>query len=157
MSIKNVVFAQYKEMVNQVAALVSTLKVPPEGWVRTVRKALGMSGAQLAARLNVSRALVSRTENEELKGAVTLKAMHKMAEAMGCHFVYAIVPDKKIEDLIFERAKLLAIHIVKQTNVQMALEDQLLSNEKIKFEIERLTQEIIKNHDANLWDSAWES
>ena len=48
MSIKKVVTKQYQERVNQAAVQLEGLSVPSEGWLRTVRKALGMSGAQLA-------------------------------------------------------------------------------------------------------------
>ena len=106
MSLKNVVSAQYREIVDQAAGLVAMIKTPPEGWIRTVRKALGMSVVQLASRLNVTRSLISRTENEELNGSVTIKTIHKMAQAMKCRFVYAIVPEQKIDDLILQQATL---------------------------------------------------
>jgi transcriptional regulator with XRE-family HTH domain len=59
-----------------------------------MRKALGMSGAQLARKMGVSRALVSQAESNEVSGNVTMKTMQTMAEAMGCRFVYAVLPPK---------------------------------------------------------------
>jgi transcriptional regulator with XRE-family HTH domain len=47
---------------------------------------------QLAARMGVSPARVSVMERDEQRGAVTLKMMQKAAEALGCEFVYALVP-----------------------------------------------------------------
>lgn len=151
MVVKKIVISQYKGIVDRAATLVAGLKTPPEGWLRTVRKALSMSVVQLAGKLGVTRAQVSKTEKEELSGSVTMKTMKKMAEAMGCHFVYAIVPERQIDDLIIEQAKRKAKHIVAKTNIHMALEDQLLSDEKIKFEIDRLTQEILKEIPSDLW------
>ena len=157
MSIKNVVSAQYKQIINEASATLISLRAPREGWIRTVRKALGMSVVQLASRLGVTRALVSRTESHELTGSVTLKTMHNIAQAMGCRFVFAIIPEQKIEDLILEQARLKAKYIVSKTNVHMALEKQLLSDEKIQFEIDRLTQEIVNENHSDLWQTDWES
>ena len=50
---------------------VARAQVPREGWVRAVREALGMSAAQLAARLNVTRQTIRDLEQ---------------SEASGCHF-----------------------------------------------------------------------
>ncbi len=58
MVVKKIVISQYKGIVDRAAALIAGLKTPPEGWLRTVRKALGMSVVQLAAKLGVTRALV---------------------------------------------------------------------------------------------------
>lgn len=156
MGFKKVIASQYKEIVNKAVSPAMNLKVPPEGWIHTVRAALGMSVIQLASRLNVSRALIARAEKAELNNAVTLKTMNKFAEAMGCRFVYAIVPKKNIDALILEQARLKAKYLVNKTNIQMALEDQLLSDEKIQFEIDRLTQEIMNEKHSDLWDIEWE-
>lgn len=151
MGSKKIVLSQYQNIVNRAVAQIGKLNLPREGWLRTVRKALGMSVSQLAERLNVTRAQVSKTELVENNGNVTLNTMHKMAEAMGCKFVYAIVPPDKIENLILEQAKLKAKYYVSKTNVHMALEDQLLSGDKIQYEIQRLTDEFYRNISSNLW------
>src|ERR1700716_2933021 len=99
MSVKTVVQQQYQRIVDSAASCAS-LQTPPEGWLRTVRKALGMSGAQLAKKMRVTRARIAQAEHAELNGGVTLKSMQAMAEAMGCRFVYAIVPPHHIEDIV---------------------------------------------------------
>lgn len=152
MSVKKVVVEQYRERVNAVATALSGTSLPKEGWIRTVRKALGMSGAQLARRLGVTRAAISNTEKAELEGGVTLRVMQKMAEAMGCRFVYAIVPEGQIEELIRGQARKKALDIVGRTNNHMALEAQALSEEKIEYEIERLRQEYLKGPPSELWN-----
>ena len=86
--------------------------MPREGWIATVRKALGMSGAQLARRLGVTRARISQAERAEVVGGVTLNTMRATAEAMRCRFVYAIVPDKRIEDIIAAQAHVKARAVV---------------------------------------------
>lgn len=152
MSIKKIVTAQYQSLVDRAVVSTRGLFVPKEGWIRTVRKALGMSGAQLARRLGVTRALVSNTERAELSGSVTIKAMQQMARAMDCQFVYAIVPDGAIQDKISQRAREKALAIVERTNKHMALEAQTLSKEQIDFEIRRLQQELVNELPSDLWN-----
>ena len=152
MSIKKVVTKQYQERVNQAAMQLEELSVPSEGWLRTVRKALGMSGAQLARRMGVTRGLVSNTEKAELSGSVTLKNMQQMAQAMDCRLIYAVVPQGKVEDIIRKRAFAKAKEMVSETNIHMALEEQTLSDEKIRFEIERLATEMIDKMNSDLWN-----
>lgn len=152
MSIKDIVFSQYQGIVNRAASQVHEVTVPPEGWLCTARKALKMSGAQLARHLGVSRAQVSKTEKNELMGSVTIKTMQQMAERMGYRFVYAIVPENKVEDLINARAKEKATAIVELANKHMALEAQALSNEQRQFEIDRLQQDMVKNMPFDFWD-----
>lgn len=152
MSIKNIVVAQYQKRVNSAASAAGNLAMPKEGWIRTVRKALGMSGAQLARRLGVTRAAISNTEKAELVGGVTLKNMQQMAEGLGCRFVYAIVPEKQLEDILDAQARKKALDIVNRTNKHMALESQSLSSEQIEYEIKRLQQDYLKEHFTDLWN-----
>lgn len=152
MSIKQIVLKQLQGQVDRTSEMVRSLAVPKEGWIRTVRKSLGMSGAQLGRRMDISRAAISNTEKAELEGRVTLNAMSEAAEAMGCRFVYAIVPEDNIEKLIYHRAREKALAKVNRVNQHMALEAQTLSNDKMEFEIERLTEELIKNMQSGLWN-----
>lgn len=152
MSIKDIVYTQYQEIVNRAARQMRDITVPPEGWSCTARKALKMSGAQLARRLGVSRSQVSRTEKSELSGRVTIKTMQQMAKKMGCRFVYAIVPEKSVEDILLAQAREKAFAIVKHTNMHMALEGKTLSTQQMQFEIERLQKEIVNNMPSDFWD-----
>lgn len=126
--------------------------MPSEGWIRSVRIALGMSGAQLGRRLGVTRASVSNTEKAELNGGVTLKAMQQMAEGMGCRFVYAIVPEKDIEDVVYQRALVKAREQVKAASVHMALEEQALSKDQLDIEVKRLADEMLDTGSTELWN-----
>jgi len=152
MSLKTVVKQQYRENVDRAKHQVAGLFVPSEGWIRTVRTALGMSGAQLGRRLGVTRASVSNTEKAELNGGVTLKAMQQMAEGMGCRFVYAIVPEKNIEDVVYRRAMEKAREQVKAASVHMALEEQALTSDKLEAEIKRLADEMLNKTSSALWN-----
>ena len=151
MSAKQVARQQYQRIVDGVVSHAAQ-KTPPEGWLRTVRKALGMSGAQLAKKTGVTRARVAQAENAELSGGITLKSMQATAAAMGCRFVYAIVPPERIEGLIMAQARKKATAVANIASQHMALESQALSEEKIAQEIERLTREIAQEMPPDLWN-----
>jgi predicted DNA-binding mobile mystery protein A len=150
MSVKQVARQQYRRIVDDAAS--AALKTPSEGWLRTVRKALGLSGAQLARKMGVTRARVAQAESAELSGGITLKSMQATAEAMGCRFIYAIVPPERIEDLIIAQARKKATALVDIASQHMALESPALSEEKIAQEIERLTREIAQEMPPDLWN-----
>jgi transcriptional regulator with XRE-family HTH domain len=60
--------------------------------IRRNREAQNLLSLELARRLGVSPARISVLERDEARGAVTLKMMARAAEALGCEFVYALVP-----------------------------------------------------------------
>jgi predicted DNA-binding mobile mystery protein A len=151
MTVKRAVLQQYQAIVDRAATQATALRTPSEGWLRTVRKALGMSGAQLARRMGVTRARIAAAEKDELDGGITLKSMQATAEAMGCRFVYAIVPPQTIEDIVSARARKKALAIVGRASGHMALEDQTLPDEKIAQEVARLTADIARDLPPDFW------
>jgi len=150
MSVKQAVRQQYQAIVD--TAQGSNIETPAEGWIRTVRKALGMSGAQLAKRMGVTRARIAQAEKAELDGGVTLKSMQATAEAMGCRFVYAFVPPDTIENVIIAQARKKARAIVGTAGKHMALEDQALSDSRTQNEVSRLMQELIYEMPPDFWE-----
>jgi len=149
MSVKQAVRQQYQSVVN--LAQGRKIQVPAEGWIRTVRKALGMSGAQLAGRMGVTRARIAQVEQAELEGGVTLKSMQATAEAMGCRFVYAFVPPDTIEAIIVAQARKKAQAIVAIAGKHMALEDQTVVGERTDREVSRLTSELLYEMPSDFW------
>lgn len=149
---KHIVAKQYRENVNLARKKLEGLAIPSEGWLRTVRKALGMSGAQLGRKLDVTRGAVSINEKAELSGGITIKTMQQMAESMGCRFVYAVVPETNVEDILMKRARLKATKQVRNASVHMALENQLVAEGKLVAEVERLAQEMIETSPSDLWN-----
>lgn len=131
----------------------ANLWAPSDGWIATIRKTLGMSGAELGRRLNVKRGRISQAEKAELEGAVSLKTMERMAEGLGCRFVYAIIPkDGGLEDVIRAQAREKAKEIVSRAATHMALEKQSLSYEQNMDEIQRLTDELARTQPSGFWD-----
>jgi predicted DNA-binding mobile mystery protein A len=77
--------------------------------------------------------------------------MQTFAEAMGCRFVYAIVPPKRIENLIDEQARKKAEALVGTASKHMALESQTLPDKKNAEEVDRLTREIARDIASDFW------
>jgi predicted DNA-binding mobile mystery protein A len=153
MSVKNTVMRQYQAIVDRTAQGFEQAPEPSEGWIATARKALGMSAAQLARRMGVTRARISQAEQAEQTGGVTLKTLHATAEAMGCRFVYAIVPpDGHIEDVIAAQAHSKASALVEKASAHMALENQSLSDAQNRDEIERMARELARTMPADFWN-----
>ena len=99
---------------------------PPKGWVRAIRNALGMTAVQMASRLGVVQSRITALEQAEANDAITLKSLRQAAEALDCTLVYALVPNKPIDDLVRERAAQVADEQLARTHHSMRLEDQAL-------------------------------
>ena len=152
MSTKQVAALQYEQIIERVPRSLRDVERPREGWLRTVRKALQMSGTQLARRLGVTRSLISQSEKAELSGRITIKKMQEMAEAMDCRFVYVVMPNSSISDLIATQARRKATATVLKTSEHMAFEGQGLAPNQIDFEVNRLARAMAESPPRDLWD-----
>lgn len=125
---------------------------PPRGWLRAIRDALGMTTAQLARRIHVDQSRITRLEQAEVEGSVTLKTLRQAAEGLGCTLVYALVPTRPLEDMLQERAGEIADRQLARTHHTMKLENQALDRRGLKAERERLIEELLKGSPRRLWD-----
>lgn len=127
--------------------------VPPSGWIRTIRNALGMSLQQLGKKLSITRQSVQEMEQREQDETITLKSLKEVAKAMDMQLVYAFVPvDGTLEDLIERKATALARQIVMRTSNSMKLEDQQNSTERLEKAIQERANAIKNEMPKILWD-----
>jgi predicted DNA-binding mobile mystery protein A len=63
-----------------------------EGWLRTVRRAVGIPVAEAARRIGVVESGVYRMEYAEGRGVISLETLRRAAEALGCELVYGLAP-----------------------------------------------------------------
>jgi len=127
-------------------------QVPVKGWIRAIREALGMSGRQLAQRLKVSQPRITRLEQDELTGSVTIKTMQQVAEALDCTFVYALVPRTSLEDTLRGQARMVAQERIERVAHSMLLEAQSLSAEEQHTSLEAAINELVREMPKELWD-----
>jgi predicted DNA-binding mobile mystery protein A len=116
---------------------ISKYHRPKRGWVRTIRKALGMTGKQLAKKLQVNRSRIAKIEASEQFGAVTLRTLQETADALNCELVYALIPRESLQAILQKQAKKVAKQQIQRVTHTMKLEDQginLKSQEELEQE-----------------------
>ena len=152
MSVKDTARKQYMRIVDRTAQQLESVQKPSEGWLSVLRKALGMSGAEVAARMSVSRNAVYQAERNEREGAITINQMQKLAEAMGGRFVYAIIPEGSVEDVIRAQARRKAEARIRRASAHMALEKQSLPSAQTRQRIEELADELVRDMPPDFWE-----
>lgn len=152
MNVKDTARKQYMRIVDRTAQQLESVQKPSEGWLSVLRKALGMSGAEVAARMGVSRGAVYQAERNEREGAITINQMQKLAEAMGGRFVYAIVPEGSVEDVIRAQARRKAEARIRRASAHMALEKQSLPSAQTRQRIEELADELVRDMPPDFWE-----
>ena len=132
---------------------------PVRGWIRAIREALGMTAEQLAKRLGVKQPSVVALEQSEAKGTIELATLWRAAEALDCTLVYALVPNKPLEQTLRERARLFARRRSEPIEHSMALEDQALEDQALedqkvqRKETEAMIDEVVREtNPRRFWD-----
>jgi predicted DNA-binding mobile mystery protein A len=134
-------------------ASLKQVAMPPTGWIKAIRTAIGMSMQQLGNKLNVSKQGVMDIEKREKDGSITIKSLREIARAMDMQLVYGFVPnDGSLDALIEKRAIKLATQIVMRTANTMKLEDQANSNKRIEAAIKERATAIQNEMPKILWD-----
>lgn len=122
---------------------------PVRGWVKAIREALGMSTAQLAKRAGVRQPSIVALEQSEAKGSIELATLRRIAEALDCKLVYALVPNKPLEQTVRERARMFARRRLEPIEHSMILEDQKVP----RRDTEAVLDEILRETNPHrFWD-----
>lgn len=104
--------------------LRTKLAVPQGGWAKALRTALGMTLEDLSGRLGVTRSVVSRLETSEQKQTIQLDSLQRLADAMNCDLVYALVPREPLQAMVETQRDRVARELETRTRTHMRLEDQ---------------------------------
>ena len=142
---------QLDETLRQLRSL-RALTAPAKGWVRAIRDVLGMTGKQLAKRLNVNQSRIVRIEQDEKLGKVTINTLRNVAEAMDCIFVYGFVPRDSLEQTVRNRAQSVAKKRMARSDQTMRLEKQELSDKEKQKAFKSLVEDITSSMPKSLWD-----
>jgi predicted DNA-binding mobile mystery protein A len=103
---------------------ITSFKAPSNGWIRSIRESIGMSAADLGARLGIAPQSVLTLEKSELNGRAQMDSLKKAAEALDCTFVYALIPNSSLEDFVQRQLRKVATEKLKKVSHSMKLEDQ---------------------------------
>ena len=116
---------------------------PHGGWIRAIREALGMSGAELGRRLNVSAQAVSAMEASERSGSIRLETLERAADALECDVVYALVPRRSLQNTVEAQAMRKAREYLAPIAHHGRLEDQAVTSAELEDEVEELASRFI--------------
>ena len=125
---------------------------PTRRWIRAIRDALGMSGVQLARRLNIRPQSVEALERSEADGTIQLKTLRRVAEALDCTLVYALVPKETLEVSVHKRAKKIALRALRRASHSMKLEAQETSDAKREEQIETYIRDVVRERE--IWNES---
>ena len=130
------------------------LREPPtKGWIRSIRESLSMTSAQLAKRVGVSQPNIIKWEQREIDSTITMKSLRRVAQAMQCDLVYALVPRKPINSILEERAKQIAADSLEQVSRSMRLEDQETSAAHRTRLAQQIVRQLLEETPKRLWDA----
>ncbi len=122
---------------------------PRAGWIRAIRDALGMSGADLARRMGVSQSRVAQLEKGEVSGDIKVSTLDRAADGLGCDLVYALIPRSgSLETDVRTQARAKAVEHAGRAAHTMRLEDQAAD-----AELQSLVDELVESfiNSRQLW------
>lgn len=126
---------------------------PTKGWLHTIRTGLNMTMEQLGAKLGITKQGVKKIEDSEAKGTLSINALKEVANALDMQLVYGFVPkNDSVKQLVDKKATALATKIVLRTHKNMQLENQAITDAKIKTAIKELADELARELKKSLWD-----
>lgn len=125
---------------------------PSRGWVQAIRSALDMTLAQLARRVGVAAPTLAKIERGEQAGTVSLNTLKRVAQALDCDLVYALVPRKPLRQKLRDRAEEIARRRLARVSHSMSLEAQQVRGKARDRQLELLTREILEKRPRDLWD-----
>jgi predicted DNA-binding mobile mystery protein A len=126
--------------------------MPSQGWIKSIREALGLSSRQLGKKTGIDQSRVSRLENAEKTGELKLSSLQKIAKGLNMKFVYGFVPEDSLEQLLRAQARKIALKRMKRLNDTMSLEKQALSSVDQEKALNNMIDKILIEQPKDFWD-----
>lgn len=125
---------------------------PSSGWIQSVRSALRMSASALGRRLRITESSVRKMERAEADDRITLGALRRAAEALGCELQYALVPMKPLEEMLMGQARRIVVRQLGPVAHTMALEAQAVDEAAKARQVDLLARELLSHGSGReLW------
>lgn len=90
-------------------------------------------------------------ERGEIEDTLTLRTLRQAAEALNCTLVYALVPNAPLEQMVRDRASVIADQRLARTHHTMRLENQALADRDLQTERARLVRDLVEGDPRRLW------
>lgn len=126
--------------------------LPSGGWIRAIRQALGVTNLQLARRAGRDPNTVSDLQVREASQTIRLKSLRELANALDCDLVYAVIPRKPLDEILEERARMVAGKTLRRTGHPMELERQGLGAREHERAMEREVERLLAGSRRKLWE-----
>ena len=125
---------------------------PRVGWARSIREALGLSVRMVAERAGLSKTGVRSAEANEAKGTIQLDSLRRLAEAMDCDVVYALVPRTSLSRSLEHQAERIAEGLVGRVSESMELEAQGVPEAERQRQIREMASDLLRDRGRGFWD-----
>jgi predicted DNA-binding mobile mystery protein A len=114
-----------------------------------------MTTRQLAERMGISQVTVTEMEKREASKTITLETLERAATALNCNLVYALIPKAaSLEDALTQQALLAATSVSGSAIHSMGLEDQSVSSNETKAQIQEQAEELKQKADRRIWSTS---
>jgi predicted DNA-binding mobile mystery protein A len=94
---------------------------------------------------------VEDMQKDEVSGAIKLQTLRKLANALDCDVVYALVPRKPLQEVRRDRATEVARIQIGRVSHSMRLEDQEVNTEAEQNELNRRIEKLLSGSPKRLW------
>lgn len=118
--------------------------------IRSIRKVLGMTQAQLAERSGLTQSKVYGIEKGK-RNNLNFASINKLAEALNCDFIGQLIPKKDVQIFLEEQSDRLARTIVAISSGSSAIELQAPSQKIIEEQILEIKKDLLERHKSALW------
>ena len=141
---------QLDEQLDPLRGLVR-ISSPRHGWIKMIRKALGMTTTELGERTDLDQSRISRIESAEPTGDIKVSTLEKIAEGLDMKFVYGFVSKQSLQEKVREQARKIAEQRLKRVNHSMKLEKQALDQYEYNQALDELIDRIMIEQPKNFW------
>jgi len=101
--------------------------------------------------LGISQVTLTRSEQAEAEGSISLAQLRKLAAGLDCEVVYAIVPRQSLKQLVEIQADRIAREEVSGVAHSMGLEDQRPSDAFVDQQIAERKRALLSGPWSKLW------
>lgn len=111
-----------------------------------------MSTRQLGLMAKISQPGIAKLERAERDGGISLRRLRQIAVVLDCHVVYALVPQRPLEQMVRERAERLARERLEISPHPPHLAAPTAAAETHEERVGRLADEILHGSWRKLWN-----
>lgn len=130
---------------------LSASDVPRDGWINSLRTAMGLTTEQLAERMGITRQAVLQLEVAERKQTASWTSLRKAADAMDCDVVFALIPRGSLSQVLMRQGRRQAEKHVARISHSMKLDAHVVGPAEEAQQVEELAAHLAAERSRALW------